>query len=61
MTSQSNWLLIAEQASEEMDSAKLMVLVSKLCQAMDGQRQEKITPSTRAMSQRRCKQRAHAE
>jgi hypothetical protein len=41
MTPQSNWLHIAEQASEEMDSAKLMVLVSKLCQAMDGERQEK--------------------
>jgi hypothetical protein len=40
MTPQSNWLHIAEQASEEMDSAKLMALVSQLCQAMDGERQE---------------------
>jgi hypothetical protein len=41
MTPQSDWLHIAEQASEEMDSAKLMTLVSKLCQALDGERQEK--------------------
>jgi hypothetical protein len=41
MTPQSDWLHIAEQASEEVDSAKLMTLVSKLCQASDGERQEK--------------------
>lgn len=41
MTPQSNWLHLAEQASEEMDPAKLMTLVSKLCQEIDGERQEK--------------------
>lgn len=41
MTPQSNWLHIAEQASQEMDSAKLMTLISKLCQAMDGEHEEK--------------------
>ena len=45
MKSQSNWLHIAEQASEEMDSAKLMTLVSKLCQALDGERQGNIGPA----------------
>jgi hypothetical protein len=41
MTPQSNWLHIAEQTSEEKDPAKLMTLVSKLCQAIDGERREK--------------------
>jgi hypothetical protein len=41
MTPQSNWLHIAEQASEEMDLTKLMTLVSKLCQALDSERLEK--------------------
>jgi hypothetical protein len=41
MTPQSNWIDIAEQTSKETDSAKLMVLVTKLCQAIDGERQEK--------------------
>jgi hypothetical protein len=41
MTPKSNWQHIAKQASEEMDSAKLMTLVSKLCQAIDGEREEK--------------------
>jgi hypothetical protein len=45
MTSKSSWLHLAEQASEEMDSAKLMTLISKLCQAIDGERQRKITPA----------------
>jgi hypothetical protein len=40
MTPQSNWLHIAERASQEMDPAKLMTLVSELCQAIDGERQE---------------------
>lgn len=29
------WYSIAEQASKEMDSAKLMVLVAQLCSALD--------------------------
>jgi len=41
MKPQSNWLHLAKQASEEMDSAKLMTLVSELCQAIDGEHQEK--------------------
>jgi hypothetical protein len=41
MTPQSAWRDIAEQTSKEMDSAKLMVLVDKLCQAIDSERQEK--------------------
>ena len=41
MTPRSNWRELAEQTSKEMDSAKLMVLVAKLCQATDGERQEK--------------------
>ena len=41
MTPQSNWLHLAKQASEEMDSAKLMSLVDKLCQAIDGEHQAK--------------------
>jgi hypothetical protein len=41
MTSQSNWRDLAEQASTEMDSEKLMVLVAKLCQGIDGEREEK--------------------
>ncbi len=41
MTPQSNWLDIAEQTSKETDPAKLMVLVTKLCQAINGERQEK--------------------
>lgn len=32
------WQCIAERASKEMDSAKLMILVEKLCYALDGER-----------------------
>ena len=32
------WQSIAERASKEMDSAKLMILVEKLCYALDGER-----------------------
>ena len=42
MTPQSDWRDLAEQTSKEMDSAKLMALVAKLCQAIDGERQEKF-------------------
>jgi hypothetical protein len=38
------WQHLAEQVSEEMDSAKLMTLVSKLCEAIDSDRQEKLHP-----------------
>jgi hypothetical protein len=31
----TEWRSIAEQASEEMDSARLMVLVGQLCRASD--------------------------
>jgi len=33
-----DWLFIAEQASKEMDPAKLTILVEKLCQALEGKR-----------------------
>ena len=36
-----DWRSIAEQASKEMDSAKLMILVGKLCCALDSERREK--------------------
>jgi hypothetical protein len=35
------WQSIAEHASREMDSAKLMILVEKLCYALDGNRKQK--------------------
>jgi hypothetical protein len=41
MTSQSHWRDLAEQTSKEMDSEKLMVLVARLCQAIDGEHEEK--------------------
>jgi hypothetical protein len=37
---EENWLNIAERASKEMDSAKLMILVGKLCRALDGEREK---------------------
>ena len=36
-----DWRSIAEQTSKEMDPAKLMILVEKLCCALDGERREK--------------------
>jgi hypothetical protein len=33
-----DWRSIAEQTSNEMDPAKLMILVEKLCRALDGDR-----------------------
>jgi hypothetical protein len=36
-----DWLPIAQQASNEMDPAKLMILVAKLCRALDGERGKK--------------------
>jgi hypothetical protein len=35
------WQSIAEHASKEMDSAKLMILIEKLCYALDGERKRK--------------------
>jgi hypothetical protein len=35
------WTSIAEQASKEMDSAKLIILVEKLCRALDVERKQK--------------------
>jgi hypothetical protein len=32
-----DWLSIAEQASREMDPAKLTILVEKLCRALEGE------------------------
>jgi hypothetical protein len=36
-----NWRPIAEQASKEMDPAKLTILIEKLCCALEGERREK--------------------
>jgi hypothetical protein len=36
-----DWQSIAERASKEMDPAKLMILVEKLCCALEGERREK--------------------
>ena len=40
------WTSIAEQASKEMDSAKLMILIEKLCYALDGERKQKSQLAT---------------
>lgn len=37
----SEWKILAEQASVEMDGAKLAVMVNKLCAALDAQSQRK--------------------
>jgi hypothetical protein len=39
-----DWLPIAQQASNEMDPAKLMILVAKLCRALDGERGKQSPP-----------------
>jgi hypothetical protein len=36
-----DWQSIAQQASNEMDPEKLMILVAKLCRALDGERGNK--------------------
>ena len=36
-----DWQSIAEQASKELDSAKLSILVEKLCCALDGEHKRK--------------------
>ena len=40
-----DWLSIAEQASTEMDPAKLTILVEKLCCALEGERRGKSQDS----------------
>ena len=40
------WTSIAEQASKEMDSAKLVILVEKLCHAIDVERKQKSQLAT---------------
>jgi hypothetical protein len=35
-----DWQSIAEQASKEMDPAKLTILVEKLCHALEGKRRD---------------------
>lgn len=36
-----DWRCIAEQVSKEMDSTKLMILIGKLCRALDSKSREK--------------------
>ena len=38
---EGNWRTIAEQVSKEIDPQKLMVLIGKLCGALEGERREK--------------------
>jgi len=38
---EGDWRPIAEQASREMDPQKLMILIGKLCCALEGERSEK--------------------
>jgi len=46
MTSQNSndWQSLAEQASKEPDSAKLMLLIGQLCHALDVERAGKLSP-----------------
>lgn len=37
-----DWRSIAEQTSNEMDPSKLMILVEKLCRALEGERGKKF-------------------
>jgi hypothetical protein len=48
-----DWVSIAEQASKEMDPAKLLILVEKLCCALEGKRREKshLTPTSQGVNQ----------
>jgi len=36
-----DWRFIAEQTGNEMDPAKLMILVERLCCALEGERRQK--------------------
>ena len=38
---EGDWRPIAEQASKEVDPAKLMILIGKLCCALEAERREK--------------------
>jgi hypothetical protein len=38
---EGDWRLIAEQASKEMDPQRLMILIGKLCCALEGEHREK--------------------
>ena len=38
---EGDWRPIAEQVSREMDPQKLMILIGKLCCALEGERREK--------------------
>ena len=38
---EGDWRPIAEQASKELDPQKLMILIGKLCCALEGERREK--------------------
>ena len=39
---QGDWRLIAEQASKELDSQKLTILMEKLCCALEGERRSEV-------------------
>ena len=41
-----DWRSVAQQASNEMDPAKLMILVAKLCRTLDGVRGKKSATGT---------------
>ena len=44
-----SWIPIAELASKEMDSAKLMLLIDELCTALDAERKDKASRMTAAI------------
>jgi hypothetical protein len=48
------WLFIAEQASKEMDPAKLVSLVEQLCSALDD-RQKAASPLTNQTNPRNAR------
>ena len=47
-----DWQSIAAQATREMDPAKLMILVEKLCCALEGERREKsqLAPTSKQLN-----------
>jgi hypothetical protein len=45
---EGDWLSIAEQASKEMDPAKLTILVEQLCCALEGEREGKSQLTARS-------------
>jgi hypothetical protein len=38
-----DWRSLAKQVTKEMDPAKLATLIAKLCQALDGERKQKVS------------------